>query len=602
MKNSGEFGLVLRLATGFALFAFPGCNNHTANESSPPSAAAPAPASVRPAIFADVTAQTGINVIYRNGHEANHLAILESLGGGLALIDYDQDGLLDLFVAGGGYYTGKDNKEIKGHPCKLYKNLGNWKFKDVTAEVGLDKIDFYTHGATVGDYDNDGWPDLVVTGWGRTALFHNNHGKFEDVTEKAGIKTKDDWHWSTSAGFADFNGDGLPDLFVCHYVNWHILKNHPSCNDYAGQSRADVCSPKKFEGLQAYLYLNNGDGTFRDFTKEAGIKASKGLGVVIADFNHDGKPDIYVANDTVDNFLYINQGGARFHEVAIELAAAKDEDGVPQGSMGVDTADYNFSGHFSIFVTNYQQESHALYRNRGLNERGDLEVFNYASAQAGIKAIGLIYVGFGTSFIDYDLDGAEDLIITNGHVIRFPPPPGTLKQKPVLLHNLYKSGMKPFEVRFKEVSGEAGPFFQIPHMGRGLVVGDLDNDGHPDIVFSNLNEPVVVLHNVLENGNHWLGVQLVGKPNRDAVGAEVTLEVGGRKLLRQVKGGGSYLSAGDRRILFGLGKDTKPEKLTVKWPSGKTQVWEGADLPIDRYHRLLEGEAKPQPFPSPKPN
>jgi hypothetical protein len=598
--------LVVLLATAVGQLVILGCNNHSPTTVRPPSVP-PASATAAPGqgFFADVTAQTGIEFTYRNGQEAGNLAILESLGGGVILIDYDRDGLLDIFLAGGGHYVGK---EIRGHPCKLYKNLGNWKFRDVTIDVGLDQIDFYTHGGTVGDFDNDGWPDLVVTGWGRTALFHNNHGKFEDVTQKAGLLPKDvtvnvngrpvtqKWHWSTSAGFADFNGDGLPDLYVCHYVNWHLIENNPTCKDYTGKDRDDVCSPKKFDELPHYLYLNNGDGTFRDFSKEAGLKPGKGLGLVVADFNHDGMPDVYIANDTRDNYLYLNQGGAKFQEVGIELAVAKDEDGVPNGSMGVDTSDYDGSGHFSIFVTNYQQEAHALYRNRGLKNGRTLDVFNYASGYAGIKAIGLNYVGFGTSFLDFDLDGAEDLIITNGHVIRHPPPPGTLQQKPVLLRNPYRRGMKPFEVRFDEVSREAGPFFQIPHMGRGLVIGDLDNDGKPDIVFSNLNEPVVVLRNVLGNGHHWLGIELVGKRNRYAVGAELTLEVNGRKLVRQVKGGGSYLSASDRRIVFGLGTAMKVDRLTIRWPWGEAQTWEGADLQVDHYCRLVEGESKPQTF------
>jgi hypothetical protein len=561
-----------------------------------------------PGYFVDVTAQTGIKHKFENGDEAGHFAILESLGGGVALIDYDQDGLLDIFLPGGGYYT--PEKVIKGHPCKLYKNLGNWKFRDATAEAGLDKIEFYSHGGTVGDYDNDGWPDLLVTGFGRMALFRNNKGKFEDVTAQAGLQSKDEWHWSTSAAFADFNGDQLPDLFVAHYVNWHLLKNHPTCNDSFGVKR-DVCSPKRFEGLQHYLYLNDGKGGFLDVTQSCVIdrgpdgketlqplKKGKGLGVIVLDVNHDGKPDIYVANDTTDNYLYINRGNARFEELATQLGVARDENNTPNGSMGLAAADYDGSGHYSIFVTNYQHESHQLYRNQGNGP------FYFASARAGITAIGMTYVGWGTSFFDFDRDGAEDLFILNGHVVRFPPPPGSLKQRPVLLKNMRQPGEKPFNVHFKDVTEKGGPFFFDFHMGRGCAVGDLDNDGRPDIVVNRMKENVVILRNDVKNDNHWLGVQLVGKPYRDAAGAELILELEvdhqGKKLTqqlhRQVLAGGSWASTSDRRTLFGLNAEHRPviRSLLVKWPDGKTQTFAADVLKPDRYLRIEEGEAAPK--------
>jgi hypothetical protein len=261
-------------------------------------------------IFTDRTKDTGIEHSFRNGQEAGNLAILESLGGGVALIDYDGDGLLDIFVTGGGYYDGPDKKQIKGHLCKLYKNLGNWQFKDVTAEVGLDIDWFYTHGCAVADYDNDGWPDLLVTGWGRVALFHNEpnpNGKgrhFVEVTKKAGLN---DALWSTSAAWADLDGDGFPDLYVCHYVDWSFQK-HPKCH-YRQDGTPDVCPPKNFDALPHVLYRNNRDGTFTDVSKESGIlgahalKEGKALGVVIADFNNDGLPDIYIADDEMANLL-----------------------------------------------------------------------------------------------------------------------------------------------------------------------------------------------------------------------------------------------------------------------------------------------------------
>jgi len=554
-----------------------------------------------PPYFVDKAPSAGIDFAYRNGQEAGHFAILEALGGGVALIDYDGDGLLDIFVTGGGYFGGPQNKDIKGHPCRLYKNLGGWKFQDVTREVGLDRLDrgrpwFYTHGAAVADYDNDGFPDLLVTGYGRLALFHNvkdpaapGGRRFVDVTRQAGLN---DRLWSTSAAWADFDGDGFPDLYVCHYVNWS-WDNHPTNCSYGDQR--DVCPPRQFQALPHVLYQNNRDGTFTDVSQPAGIlaehalKHGKGLGVVAVDVDDDGRPDIYVADDEMDSLLYLNQGGMRFTEAGVDRGVAQDDTGHVNGSMGVAAAAYDGSDHLSLFVTNYQNEAHALYRNRGGGR------FIYASKRAGISAIGLSYVGFGTGFIDFDRDGNEDLFITNGHVLRYPRPPFEIRQRPVLLRNLRRPGDKPFQVSFEDVSAQAGPFFHAKHIGRGAAFGDLDNDGRTDIVISHVNEPMALLQNVLDNGHHWLGIELVGNPYRDAVGAKLILEVGDRKLARTVLGGGSYLSASDRRIIFGLGHHKSVGRLTVRWPSGKarTQMWDG--LACDRYWRLVQGEPRPWP-------
>jgi hypothetical protein len=587
-----------------------GCGVTPTTEATAPPAGPP-----RPGYFEDKRAGSGIDHQYRNGEEAGHAAILESLGGGVALLDYDGDGLLDVFVTGGGSFEGPDKKEIKGRPCRLYRNLGNWKFEDVTERVGLDRPQFYSHGAAVADYDNDGWPDLLVTGWGGVALYHNEaDGKggrhFVDVTRKAGLT---DTRWSTSAAWADFDGDGFPDLYVCHYVDWSFA-NNPPCLDYRDQMVPDVCPPKQFQALPHVLYHNNGDGTFRDVSDEAGLRMprkerdyerlaglgpealttlrradqhhdyGKGLGVLVFDADGDGRPDIYVANDTSGNFLYLNQGGGRFREEGLLRGCAFDDNGSPNGSMGVDAADYAGVGSFSVFVTNYQNEAHALYRNQGGGR------FVYASRSAGVSALGLVYVGFGTGFLDFDLDGNEDVLISNGHVVHHPPLPAEVRQLPVLLRNLYRPGERPFEVRFANVSAQAGPYFQSKHLGRGVALGDLDNDGRIDVVFSPTNEPVALLRNQHETGHHWLGVQLIGHPYRDAVGARLTLEVGGRQLVRAVKGGGSYLSSGDRRIVFGLGPEKTFGRLTVRWPSGKTQTWD--HLAVDRYWKLEEGVEK----------
>jgi hypothetical protein len=538
-----------------------------------------------PPYFEDVTAASGIQFAYRNGADAGHLTLLESLGGGVGLIDFDGDGLLDVFLTGGGHFGGPDKKQILGHPCRLYRNLGRGRFEDVTARVGLDALAggkpwFYTHGVAVADIDNDGWPDLLVTGWGRLALFRNVPGekgrRFRDVTREAGLT---DDLWSTSAAFGDLDGDGRPDLYVTHYVDWSFA-NHPRCPGYVPDRPVAVCSPKAFKALPHTLYRNDG-GAFRDASREFGLhRDGKGLGVLIADLDEDGRPDVFVANDTSGNFLYLNRGG-RLEESALARGVAYSGHGHAQGSMGVDCADYDGTGRFSLFVTNFQLEAHALYRNEG---RG---LFQYASEAAGIAAVGFTYVGFGTGFLDLDRDGAEDLLLVNGHITEHPPPPSEYKQRPILFRNLGRSGGGP--ARFRDVSARGGPFFQVRRVGRGVALGDLDNDGRTDAVISHTNEPAVVLRNVSDDNHHWLGVRLVGKPNRDAVGAVLTLEVQGRKLVRQVKGGGSYLSAGDPRVLFGLGTAGRVGRLTVRWPSGKSQTWDG--LASDRYWELEEGAA-----------
>ncbi len=581
----------------------------------------PPAAPLAPGYFEDVTAGSGLDFTHRNGEEAGLTTILESLGGGVALLDYDGDGLLDVFLTGGGAFTGPDKHTIAGRPCKLFKNLGGYKFRDVTAEAGLDRLDggapwFYSHGAAVADYDNDGWPDLLVTGYGRLALFHNiadgTGRRFSDVTTAAGLTSTS---WSTSAGWGDLDGDGFPDLYVCHYCNWS-WENNPPCKDYRDQTKPDVCPPKKFDGLPDALYRNNGNGTFTDAAATAGLQVprpaedyvklthlsadarirlqravadkdyGKGLGALIADLDGDGRPDIYVGNDTSGNFLYLNRGGGRFEQVGWESGAVHDANGRPTGSMGVDAADYNGTGLFSVFVSNYQNESHGLYRNR------DKGRFVHSSLGSGVTGLGLNYVGFGAGFLDFDRDGYEDLFVSNGHVVHHPPPPAEVKQRPVLMRNTFRPGQQSHEVRFENVTALAGPFFQGRHMGRGAAFGDLDNRGRIDIVLNQMNDPAVVLRNQHDTGHHWLGVELVGRPNRDAVGARLELQLpDGRTLVRMVKGGGSYLSSGDRRILFGLEKQDKVGALTVRWPSGKTQTWDA--LTVDKYWTLTEGEAKP---------
>jgi hypothetical protein len=580
-----------------------GCTQVSSQDTPPPKPNEPE--SAGPALFEDITSASGVSLTYRNGEDtANHLSILESLGGGAGLIDFDGDGLLDVFLPGGGGFAGQDKQQIVGYPCKLYRNLGHGKFTDVTAAAGLDKLAngkpwFYTHGVAVGDYDRDGWPDLLVTGWRGVALFHNvpenpkdpsKGRRFEDVTAQAGLATGIDW--ATSAAFADLDGDGYPDLYICQYVNWS-WQNHPSCS-YDGKT-ADVCPPKNFDGLPHKLYRNTGQGAFRDVSQEAGLRPggptdSKGLGVLIVDVDGDGKPDVYVANDTVDNFLYLNKskpGQVRLEEQGLVAGAARDDQGAANGSMGLDAGDPERSGKPALWVTNYENELHALYRNECVPGR---PFFHFCTAAVGIAAIGQRYVGWGTAFFDADLDGWEDLFVTNGHAIRFPTgKTASRRQYPVLLLN--KAG------KFREARRQLGDYAGTPRLGRGLAAGDLDNDGRIDLVLNNMNEPAVLLRGIGGKGHGWLGVQLAGTDNACVVGAQAVLEVDGQRLSRFVKGGGSYASSGDRRLVFGLGK-AKPGRLTVTWPDRSEQRFDG--LTADRYYRIVQGADKPQPLPGTK--
>jgi hypothetical protein len=579
------------------------------------------PAPVGPPLFREVTAEAGIDFTYRNGEEADHYAILESLGGGLAVLDFDGDGLLDLFIPGGGHYEGPDKKEVKGNPCRLYRNTGKFRFEDVTAKMGLDKIAFYTHGAAAADYDNDGWPDLLVTGWHHLALFRNEPvdpkdgtkgRKFVEVSRQAGLP---DGLWTTSAAWGDLDGDGYADLYVCQYVDWSFEGNHPTNCNYDGKTR-DVCPPKNFTGLEHKLYRNLGNGKFQDVSKEAGLRVArtdkefeeltwlhptararlrrdvregdtkfgKGLGVIVVDVNGDGKPDIYVANDTVDNFLYINRstkkGEFRFEELGMASATARDDAGSPNGSMGLGAADCFGTGWPSLWVANYENELHALYRN---DCKGGMPFFTFYTAPAGLAVFGRMTVGWGTGFLDVDHHGWEDLFLITGHAIRVPKT-SPRAQRPILARNVGNG-------KFKDITALGGSYFQSLHVGRGAVLADFDNDGRVDLAVIHTNEPVAILRNEADTkDNHWLGVELTGKDNRDVVGAKIILESGGRKQTRFAQGGGSYASSSDRRHVFGLGTAGRVEKLTVVWPNGEEQRFD--NLELDRYYRLSEGKVK----------
>jgi len=531
--------------------------------------------------FEDVTPSSGVHFSYRNGEEAGELTLLETLGGGVGLIDYDRDGLLDLFLPGGGSLSGQ---RISGLPSRLYRNLGNFRFEDVTEKVGLVDASLYTHGVAVADYDGDGWPDLLVTGYNGVRLYQNRRGLFHDVTSEAGLKQGG---WPTSAAWGDLDGDGRVDLFITHYVDWSF-SNHPRCPGYVAQHPFGVCSPRVFKGLPDVIYRNLGNGKFQDVTHLYGLRPDgKGLGVIIADLDGDSRPDIYVANDTTENFLYLHQANDRLEEMGLSRGVAFNGHGIAQGSMGVDISDADGSGHFSLFVTNFQNEPHAFYRNLGHGR------FHFASEAVGLTTIGFTFVGFGTGFADFDRDGREDLIIANGHISQHPAPPSEYRQRPIVFRHVGDDRT----IRYTDVSLEAGSYFHEKRVGRGVALGDLDNDGRIDAVISHINEPVTILRNVGGEGRNWLGLNLVGRNGRDTTGATVAIQVDNQRQSRQVKGGASYLSSHDRRVLFGLGSSTSPVRVTVRWPYGSSQTWE--NLAVNHYWILKEGEAAGQLMTSP---
>lgn len=520
--------------------------------------------------FTDMAEASGVDFVPRNGEEAQHRAILETLGVGVAVWDFDADGSLDVFIPGGGGFG--DGPRVVGRAPALYQQQAPWSFREVARAAGLLDERFYSLGACAADFDNDGFTDLLVTAYRGLLFYHNlGDGTFHDVTATTGL---DEQNWSTSAAWGDFNGDAVLDLFIVNYVNWS-WENHPYCPDRQ-ERHLEVCSPTHFEGFSDALYFGDGAGAFRRADASVGLAENgKGLAVLAADVDLDGDLDAYVANDTTPNFLYRNQGDGRFQEVGMESGTALGESARSDGSMGVDLADFDLDGLPDLWVSNFEHQSFALYRNEGNG------LFQHFSNRAGINAVGRAYVGFGTVFADLDRDGDEDLFVTNGHVMHYSRN-SPFRQKPLLFEN--EAGRW-----FVNRAAQAGPYLDSVHMGRGVACGDLDQDGDVDLVVSHTNEPVALLSNESPTKHGWLQLRLIGRTSvRDAIGARIEVHSPNRVQTRQIKGGRSYLSTCDLSAFFGLGDDVRVTKIVIQWPSGITQ--QISIVPINRTLMIMEGQ------------
>jgi hypothetical protein len=540
--------------------------------------------------FVDVTKEAGVRFQHFDGR-TDMQYIMDQTGSGLGWLDYDGDGLMDLFIVQG--YSVLPPFPSPAPTCKLYKNLGHGRFRDVTDETGIGHVGF-GQGVAIGDIDNDGFPDVFITCFGKpNVLYHNvsdgkGGRKFVNITVPAGLGTHADWqtrsNYSTSAAFLDYNNDGHLDLFVCSYVKID-LANYPDCRDRTG--KRDACPPNAFDGTRCVLYRNNGNLTFTDVSQEAGIDQpnAKALGVLALDLDDDGLIDIFVANDTVPNFLFRNLGNGKFQAVGPASGCAVNLAGRPQAYMGVDADDLHGEGRPDIYATAFARETDSIFRNLGHGQFLDV------TRGSGIGPPTWHPLGFGVCFLDVDRDGSLDIAVVNGHVSRNVDedgdPNNTFRQKALLFLNDGKG-------HFQDISRLAGKYFQEAHVGRGLAACDYDNDGHMDLAISNSGEPAVLLHNESTTPHHWIRLTLQGtKSNRDAVGAKVTVWAGGRSLVRHRKGGGSYCSAGDPRLLIGLGTPGVVDRAEIRWPSGATQRFEG--LSADHAYRLIEGDSKARP-------
>jgi hypothetical protein len=521
-------------------------------------------------------ASSGIHWTHTSGRSPEHY-LPETTGAGCAFLDYDNDGWMDIYFVN----SGQCDFFNPSPPLRnaLYHNNRDGTFTDVTAKAGV-PAGGYGQGVAVGDYDGDGFPDLYVTQYGRNILYHNNgDGTFTDVTGKAGVAAPG---WSSSAVWFDYDNDGKLDLFVCNFVEFSKEKNK-DCRTGEDAKRG-YCIPHVYHPTASWLFHNNGDGTFSDVSKSSGIAAhlGKAWGVVATDINNDGRLDLFVANDTVANFLFANRGNGHFEEIGEAAGIAYSDEGRPRSGMGVDSTDYNQDGFMDLFVANIDHEMYSLYRNN------HDESFDDQAIATGIGTATRMLSGWGLKFFDFDNDGDLDLFLANGNpddLIEQLHPQVKYQEPPLLFHGTGKT--------FRDISAQSGPIFAQPLSARGMAIGDFNNDGAVDVLIAVNNGAPVLLRNNVGAQNHWLGIKLVGtKSNRDSVGARLTYQAQDLKRTRMKIGGGSFLSDHDPRIVLGVGKRTKIDQLEIKWPQPSGAVERFSDLPIDRYITIVEGEGK----------
>jgi len=535
-------------------------------------------------VFHDRARQAGVAFQHTNGATPQKY-MPETMGSGGLLFDFDGDGWLDIFLVDGGSLADPQASARARYP--LYRNNRDGTFSDVTARSGLRPLR-YGMGACAADYDNDGHVDLYLTGFEGNALYSNNgDGTFSDVTAKARAAVSS---WSTSCAWGDFNKDGFLDLYIANYVDFG-MDNNKFCGDVVQRVRA-YCHPNVYGGLADVLLQNNGDGTFTDISKQAGIaNPSNGLGVVVGDYDNDGWPDIYVANDSVPNFLYRNLGNGAFEEAGQWAGVAVNRNGRPEAGMGTDFGDVDNDGLLDIFVTNLDWETNTLYHNQGKG------LFADTTAERGLGEPSLPFVGFGAAFLDFDNDGLLDIAVTNGNVLdnaKFFREAASYAQPKHLYRNL--GGGK-----FREVRNSAGPGFATLTVGRGLFTGDLDNDGDLDILVTNNGQTAELLRNDGGNRGNALLIRTIGiKSDRDGVGARIVVTAGGASQIREVKAGSSYLGQNDLRVHVGLGSAPRADKIEIRWPSGAVDVLENVDA--NRILTVTEGKGitAQSPFAAPK--
>jgi hypothetical protein len=520
----------------------------------------------------DVTNAAGIQFQHNSGAYGGKF-LPETLGSGCAFLDYDRDGWQDILLINGMDWPGHKRQRST---LRLYRNNRNGTFTDVTHSAGLD-LEMYGMGVAVGDYDNDGFPDIFITCVGQSRLFRNTgKGSFVDATRASGLFGRQGF--STSALWFDYDRDGLLDLFVCNYVRWS--PEHDVFCSLDGTHKS-YCTPEAYRGDTCWLFHNRGNGTFEDVTATSGIfdSSSKSLGVAMLDYDQDGWPDLLVANDTQPNKLYRNQRNGKFKDVAVEAGLAFSTEGKARAGMGVDVGDFDNSGKPGIAITNFDNEMIGLYRASGPG------IFDDVSIPSGIGAASRNTLGFGCMFLDVDLDGALDLVVANGHIdetVRNIRGNVGYAQAPQLFLNQGNG-------TFRDVAGEAGGGFEKSKVGRGLAYGDFDRDGDLDILMTTNNGPAYLFRNDQSTGNRGIRFQLQGtKSNRDAIGAHVRISAGGQSQWRQVRGGSSYLSQSEMPVTFGLGKRDKVDQVVIDWPSGRTEEYK--DLRAGTSYKCLESK------------